>query len=95
MEEKEKKKVDEITLPVDSFDKIIFPGKINFPVRVSIDKKIEREEMGRIDLIFNDDNSITLRPHPKTLEGISRDENGFYSCKNVEELYKVLHFFSW
>lgn len=89
MEEKEKKKVDEITLPVDSFD------KINFPVRVSIDKKIEREEMGRIDLIFNDDNSITLRPHPKTLERISRDENGFYSCKNVEELYKVLHFFSW
>ena len=89
MEEKEKKKVDEITLPVDSFD------KINFPVRVSIDKKIEREEMGRIDLIFNDDDSITLRPHPKTLGGISRDENGFYSCKNIEELYKVLHFFSW
>lgn len=51
--------------------------------------------MGRIDLIINDDDSITLRPHPKTLEGISRDENGFYSCKNVEELYKVLHFFSW
>lgn len=89
MEEKEKKKVDEITLPVDSFD------KINFPVRVSIDKKIEREEMGRIDLIFNDDDTITLRPHPKTLEGISRDGNGFYSCKNIEELSKVLHFFSW
>ena len=89
MEEKEKKKVDEITLPVDSFD------NINFPVRVSIDKKIEREEMGRIDLIFNDDDTITLRPHPKTLEGISRDENGFYSCKNIEELSKVLHFFSW
>lgn len=89
MEEKEKKKVDEITLPVDSFD------KINFPVRVSIDKKIEREEMGRIDLIFNDDDTITLRPHPKTLEGISRDENGFYSCKNIEELTRVLLYFSW
>ena len=95
MEENVKKKLDEITLPVDFFDKIKFPDKINFPVRVSIDKKIEREEMGRIDLIFNDDDTITLRPHPKTLEGISRDENGFYSCKNIEELSKVLHFFSW
>ena len=83
---------ENINLDIASLEKIK-----EYKLTIPDYQRPKKKKKSTADTLFNDIYSAMKENKEYRLGSLilHRDENGFYSCKNVEELYKVLHFFSW